>query len=165
MSLGWIYILSNPSMPNLIKIGKTTRQVQTRVKELNRATGVPTPFKIEYAFYVTDCHAVENAVHRALRHARTNSRREFFTVTPEDAKIVVERLSDTTATDLSISGSSGCLGIRGCLGIIGTITAFFSSFVLGAAIFFGLVVPATLLLISIVFFAVLFLFNLLMNGF
>ncbi len=40
-SPGYIYIISNPSMPGLVKIGRTSRDPQTRLRELNSATGVP----------------------------------------------------------------------------------------------------------------------------
>ena len=35
----YIYILSNPSMPNLIKVGKTTKHPSKRMSELH-STGV-----------------------------------------------------------------------------------------------------------------------------
>ena len=41
---GYVYILSNPAMPGLLKIGYTERDVQERVKELSN-TGIPSPFE------------------------------------------------------------------------------------------------------------------------
>jgi phage FluMu protein Com len=38
---GYIYILSNPRMKDLLKIGLSTRSVQERIAELSSATGVP----------------------------------------------------------------------------------------------------------------------------
>jgi hypothetical protein len=35
------YVLSNPYMPGLLKVGLTERTVDERVNDLNRATGVP----------------------------------------------------------------------------------------------------------------------------
>lgn len=42
---GIVYVLSNPAMPGLVKIGKTTRgSVDARLSELY-STGVPVPFE------------------------------------------------------------------------------------------------------------------------
>ena len=54
---GYVYILSNPWMPNLIKIGFTTRDIQERLAELNSATGVPEPFIIEATFAAIPGHS------------------------------------------------------------------------------------------------------------
>lgn len=44
--LGQIYILSTREQPTILKIGYTERSVWERVKEINRATGVLTPFGV-----------------------------------------------------------------------------------------------------------------------
>jgi hypothetical protein len=56
---GYIYIMINPSMPDIVKIGKTTRTAESRLKELGAATGVPTPFVLVYDVLVDDCHEAE----------------------------------------------------------------------------------------------------------
>ena len=76
---GFIYILSNPSMPGLVKIGKTTTSPSQRMSELH-STGVPTPFTLEFSVKVEDCHAGERAAHDALNKHRHSSNREFFRV-------------------------------------------------------------------------------------
>lgn len=44
-----VYVLTNPAMPSLVKIGMTTREsIDTLMKELY-STGVPMPFDCEYA--------------------------------------------------------------------------------------------------------------------
>ena len=45
---GSVYVLTNPAMPNMVKIGKTTRDVELRLADLY-STGVPLPFECEYA--------------------------------------------------------------------------------------------------------------------
>lgn len=46
---GIVYILSNEAMPGLLKIGLTTRKdLSARLRELY-TTGVPVPFRCEYA--------------------------------------------------------------------------------------------------------------------
>jgi len=74
---GYVYILSNPSMPNLVKIGKTRRGGRHRAKEIYQ-TGVPTPFTLEYEVYTHDCDALEYYVHECLDKFRVNQSREFF---------------------------------------------------------------------------------------
>jgi hypothetical protein len=76
---GYIYILSNPSMPDLMKIGKTTTSPAQRIEELH-STGVPTPFELEFAAEVADCHACETAAHGVLDEHRVSTKREFFRV-------------------------------------------------------------------------------------
>ena len=69
MSRGYVYILSNSSMPGLVKIGKTTRTAQSRADELFQ-TGVPTEFKVEAEILCPDCDEVERHVHSALAENR-----------------------------------------------------------------------------------------------
>ncbi len=80
MNPGFLYILSNPTMPGLVKVGKTTRDPSDRVKELSAATGVPTPFLLVYYQPVHDCDNAEKWAHAELerRGYRPNSDREFF---------------------------------------------------------------------------------------
>ena len=42
---GSFYILTNPAMPNMVKIGKTMRDVELRLTDLY-STGVPLPFDL-----------------------------------------------------------------------------------------------------------------------
>ena len=42
---GSVYVLTNPAMPNMVKIGKTTRDVELRLADLY-STGVPLPFAL-----------------------------------------------------------------------------------------------------------------------
>jgi hypothetical protein len=81
---GYVYVLSNPAMPGVVKIGKTTTSVQQRMRELN-TTGIPTPFELELSIHVENCHDAELRSHRALKHCRKNSGREFFKISPKNA--------------------------------------------------------------------------------
>lgn len=76
---GYIYVLSNPSMPGLVKIGCTTRSVEDRVRELNAPTSVPAPFKVEAFFESPDPQQDEARVHWELSRFRMEGR-EFFRV-------------------------------------------------------------------------------------
>ena len=88
---GYLYLLVNPSMEGLVKIGKTTRNPRERAKELGVATGVPTPFILVFDVYVDDCHRAEEYVHTRLGKNRVSSKREFFQVPTNDAiKVLLE---------------------------------------------------------------------------
>lgn len=80
----YLYILSNPSMPGLIKVGKTTTHPDQRMAELH-STGVPTPFELECSFAVPDCHESERKAHNALRAYRVANNREFFRLSVKSA--------------------------------------------------------------------------------
>lgn len=84
MSRGFVYILSNPFMPDVVKIGKTTRSVEQRANELFQ-TGLPAPFTVENYFYSPDCDELEAVSHRALSKFRVSDAREFFKISPTDA--------------------------------------------------------------------------------
>lgn len=77
----YIYILSNPSLPTQIKIGKTTKSPRERLNQLS-GTSLPTPFILEASFLVEDCHVAEKRAHQLLKKYRTNKKREFFELSP-----------------------------------------------------------------------------------
>jgi len=77
---GFIYILSNPSLKNLYKIGFTSRiNVSERVKELS-GTSLPTPFKIEWFKKDKNARKIETHLHKVFNYCRVNKRREFFQI-------------------------------------------------------------------------------------
>ena len=86
----FLYLLSNPAMPGLIKIGFTDRSVEERVKELNSGTGIPVPFVIEAYFGSHQPERDEKAVHLALGHCKAPGK-EFFAIKLQQALDVVLR--------------------------------------------------------------------------
>ena len=76
MSKGIIYVLSNPAMPDIVKIGKTTN-INQRLSSLY-SSGVPLPFKCVYAKEVDDMNFAEVKLHAGLSSTRINEKREFF---------------------------------------------------------------------------------------
>jgi hypothetical protein len=80
-----IYVLSNPSIPGLLKIGYTRKEIGIRIKDLSKATGVPTPFKLEYVFRCYNGLQLESDIHKHLKDFRPNNYREFFDVTLNQA--------------------------------------------------------------------------------
>lgn len=89
MNSGYIYCLTNPVMPGLVKIGKTTRTVEERVAELN-TTGVPAPFVIEFVKKFNNVHTAEEQLHTMMNIYRYSSVREFFRVSVDTARKIVE---------------------------------------------------------------------------
>lgn len=92
MSRGYVYVLTNPSMPGLVKIGRTVRDVDARALELFQ-TGVPTPFVVERTFFCVDCFKTEREAHAALADYRVNIGREFFAVTVARAESVISEIA------------------------------------------------------------------------
>jgi hypothetical protein len=81
---GFVYVLSNKSMPGIVKIGSTERTIAERIAELS-TTGVPEPFALEHYVLVENPRDVEMAIHDALKDFRVNNRREFFKVSVDSA--------------------------------------------------------------------------------
>ena len=102
--IGWVYCLSNPAMPGLVKIGYTNRSTSIRAEELSfgskdgSATGVPLPFEIVKDWQVPGDKSVEieQQIHRILQEFRVPARgrwraKEFFYLEPHQAIAAIER--------------------------------------------------------------------------
>ena len=81
---GMVYGLSNPYMPGLIKIGRSTNIVQ-RIVDLSRPTGVPGTFVLEFAKSVTNSSEKERQLHSILSDKRVKDS-EFFKATSEEVR-------------------------------------------------------------------------------
>ena len=83
-----VYILTNQSMPDTIKIG-ITDNLERRMKELDN-TSTPLPFECYYAVEVQDAKVIEKKIHEGLDDKRVRQNREFFNTSPEQAKAILE---------------------------------------------------------------------------
>ena len=100
--VGRVYVLSNPAMPGLLKIGYTMNTVEGRVKELSLATGVPTTFCIEYQLECRDPAALEAYAHTFFQNQRYNGNREFFSISINDAiEVLRQNAIELMAEELS----------------------------------------------------------------
>lgn len=101
--VGYIYILTNPSFPEYVKIGYA-QNVEQRLEELNRSTAVPFSFRI-YATYAVDSalsdkklHSILDKLNPELRSIEENNGkkriREFYAITPEDAFSILEAIAE-----------------------------------------------------------------------
>lgn len=92
-SIGIVYVLTNPAIPNMIKIGMTTTEdVKMRMAQLY-TTGVPLPFDCVYAARVQNFEAVEKALHTAFGPDRVNPKREFFEIDPVQAIAIIKLMA------------------------------------------------------------------------
>ena len=101
MEYGIVYLLTNPVMPGLVKIGTTAQKdIDKRMKELY-TTGVPVPFECQFACKVKkgDCAKIEKALHKAFAPQRINANREFFRIQVEQAKAILELFHHTDVTE------------------------------------------------------------------
>ena len=87
-----VYVLTNPAMPGIVKIGKTNREdPRVRMNELY-STGVPLPFECAIAVDTDDERAanLERALHTAFAPYRLNPSREFFEIEPYQAEAILQ---------------------------------------------------------------------------
>ena len=99
-----VYVLTNPAMPGLVKIGMTDQQdVQLRMNALY-STGVPKPFKCVIARQLEGRTAadIENALHTAFGPSRVSLSREFFEIDPEQAKAILQVMPGRDVTPESV---------------------------------------------------------------
>lgn len=94
---GWLYVISSPSLPNLVKVGVSRRESPwTRVKELS-SSSLPIPFKAHCFVFSDDCFELESAMHKYFDAQRVNKDREFFAITPQQA---IDALKDVFKVDI-----------------------------------------------------------------
>jgi hypothetical protein len=85
---GYVYVLTNPAMPGLVKVGKSILGGKMRANQLY-TTGVPAQFDLYFEMMFDDCDEAESLVHELLFDMRSNSAREFFEIEPEGARIAI----------------------------------------------------------------------------
>ena len=77
-------------MPAIVKIGATVRDPEDRLNEARASTWAPTCFRIVAQASVDDAFATEHALHALLAPRRFEARREFFTLTHEEARALFD---------------------------------------------------------------------------
>lgn len=93
---GFIYLLTNPTMPGLVKIGATRKHPVQRAKELGAGTGVAEPFSLAYYRDFADCFLAETLLHEHFAAQRLSEAREFFAVSVSEAIQYVNSLPSRT---------------------------------------------------------------------
>jgi tetratricopeptide (TPR) repeat protein len=72
---GFVYIMTNDSMPGIIKVGMSTKVPTERAKELED-TGLPMPYVVQYYAFFDDMQQAEKKAHNELSKYHYN--KEFF---------------------------------------------------------------------------------------
>ena len=94
---GYIYCVSNVSMPSMLNIGITTTAPEVRLDDINGLSGKwrpPTPYKCEFAKRVCNIDKKITAIHRLLAKYRIHPEREFFRMSLEEARAIFDLLDD-----------------------------------------------------------------------
>ena len=89
---GWLYVISSPSLPGLVKIGCTRRlNPALRVRELS-SSSLPEPYHAHCFVFSDDCFELENNIHKYFDKERVNPDREFFRIEPKEAIDVLKEI-------------------------------------------------------------------------
>lgn len=100
---GYIYILTNPSFPDYVKIGYADN-VENRLQQLNNSECTPYAFRV-YATYEVDSRLSDMKIHSIIDKLNPDLRsidnfngkkrvREFYAMTAEDAYSILEAIAE-----------------------------------------------------------------------
>ena len=99
MAKGYIYIMTNPALHDMVKIGYATN-VETRRKQLS-TTALPYEYEV-YATYETSGNLEDKKLHKLIDNLnsdlRVSKNREFFVMSPEDAYELLESIAIISGT-------------------------------------------------------------------
>ena len=104
---GVIYILTNPSFPEYVKIGYASN-LERRLKELNRSETIPFAFRV-YAVYEVDSTLTDKELHTLIDSLNPDLRtvetfdgkqrvKEFYAMSAEDAYMLLESIAKISGT-------------------------------------------------------------------
>jgi len=99
MAKGFIYIMTNPALKDMVKIGYAA-DVETRRKQLS-TTALPYEYEV-YATYETSGNLEDKKLHKMIDNLnpdlRVTSNREFFVMSPQDAFELLEAIATISGT-------------------------------------------------------------------
>lgn len=107
MNKGVIYILTNPSFPDYVKIGYAT-DIEKRLKQLNKSETIPFAFRA-YAIYEVDKSLTDKELHKLIDNLNPDLRtietfdgkervKEFYAMSAEDAYSLLECIAKISGT-------------------------------------------------------------------
>lgn len=108
MAQGVIYILTNPSFPEYVKIGYAAK-LEERLRQLNRSEAIPYAFRA-YATYEVESNLTDVVFHDLIDRLNPDLRsietfagrerkREFYAMSPEDAYSLLECIAKISGTE------------------------------------------------------------------
>ena len=108
MAKGVIYILTNPSFPEYVKIGYA-KDLEKRMSQLNRSETIPFAFRA-YAVYEVESNLTDLVLHDLIDKLNPDLRsienfdgrerkREFYAMSPEDAYALLECIAKISGTE------------------------------------------------------------------
>ncbi|MBR2898967.1 MAG: GIY-YIG nuclease family protein [Fibrobacter sp.] len=104
---GVVYILTNPSFPEYVKIGYADN-LQKRLKELNRSECIPYAFRV-FATYEVNERLQDKALHNMIDGINPNLRaietfdgkkrkKEFYAMSSDDAYAILQTIATVSGT-------------------------------------------------------------------
>lgn len=90
----YVYVLSNKSMPGIVKVGFTTTSPEQRLKEINSATGVIEEWETDWYLECAEAHDLEQKTHEYLKDFRVRKNREGFNVSSTQAIAAVQKINE-----------------------------------------------------------------------
>ena len=104
---GVVYILTNPSFPEYVKIGYADN-LQKRLKELNRSECIPYAFRV-FAIYEVNERLQDLALHNMIDSINPNLRaietfdgkkrkKEFYAMSADDAYAILQTIATVSGT-------------------------------------------------------------------
>lgn len=65
---GYVYVMSNPAMHGIVKVGFTLKEPELRAQEMSAHEGLPLKMRVEYYAYIAgSAYEVEQKTHRSLK--------------------------------------------------------------------------------------------------
>ena len=103
---GYIYIMTNPALIDMVKIGYATN-VEERRKQLS-TTALPYEYEV-YATYETNGNLEDKKLHQLIDNLnsdlRVSKNREFYVMTPEQAYQLLEAIAIISGTSKKLRKS------------------------------------------------------------
>jgi len=91
---GWVYVITNKAMPNLIKVGYSLKDPNLRANDLDN-TGSPHPYVVQYEALVYEPLEIEQRVHTTLSDFKEG--KEWFNCSLGEAVTAIRKVIGNSA--------------------------------------------------------------------